>query len=108
MREDGGPFFMRPIGQEIIAYIYSCFCDNDAAKLDFISKIPTELDSDFWHFVLWDPHARKMLTSKAYARNYLAYHFGLDLKSNQLSSLKKKYTENSGGSRVSLPPPLFK
>lgn len=108
IRDEGGPFFLRPIGQEIVAYIYQHFIrQSNMAKIEAISEIPSDLNDEFWRFVLWDPHSKRMLTGKSYARNYLAYHFGIELKSNQLKSLKKRYRETSGDGKKTLPEPLF-
>lgn len=109
IRDGGGPFFLRPIGQEIIAYIYQYFShEGNNEKIEAISNIPFDLKHEFWRFVLWDPYSKKMLTSKSYARNYLAYHFGIELKGSQLISLKKRYAETSGQEERTLPEPLFK
>jgi DNA sulfur modification protein DndB len=107
-RFNGGPFYLRPIGQEIIANLYKVLLENgNVKKLNSISQIEEELNSDFWKFVLWDPYKSKMLNNKSYASNYLFYHFGVSLSKNKLSALTRNYKKNSGEQEKELPHPEF-
>jgi len=107
-RLNGGPFYLRPIGQEIIANLYKVLQENgNVKKLSLISQIKEELNSEFWKFVLWDPYKSKMINNKSYATNYLFYHFGVSLSKNRLSALKKNYKKNSGEQEKELPEAEF-
>jgi DNA sulfur modification protein DndB len=107
-RSNGGPFYLRPIGQEVIANLYKILHETgNVKKLKSIPKIKEELNSDFWKFVLWDPYKSKMLNNKSYASNYLFYHFGVSLSKNKLSALTRNYKKNSGEQEKELPHPEF-
>lgn len=104
--KEGGVFFLRPIGQEIIAKVYRRY--SDSGKSEHVKKlqlIEPKLHSDFWNYVLWDPFKNKMLTNKAYALNYLLYHLGEELSKKTIATIKSNYKKNSGDLNLSLPNP---
>lgn len=105
-RSNGGPFYLRPIGQEVIAIVYKTLSNSThKSKIHNLSKIEVQLKSSFWNYVLWNPYKGTMINNKTYASNYLLYHFGFPLQSKQLSNLKENYKKNSGEQELDLPSP---
>lgn len=110
LREDGNLFFLRPIGQEII---FSLILELEkqnllSDKIDLFNKIESDLNSEFWKFILFDPYKNRMIVNKSLAKYYLYYHFGLYLSTKQLESLKSNYRKNSGELNLELPVSLSK
>ena len=107
-RREGGSFFLRPIGQEIVAKLYKHMIDsNNRQAIERISEIEENLNSDFWKFVLWDPYKNKMINRKPYACNYLLYNFGL-LPDKKIIELRNNFKKSSGEQELELPPPRYK
>lgn len=103
-RKNGGYFYLRPIGQEVIfQLIYYLEANSLHSFIPKISDIEDKLDSKFWHYVLWDPIKKNMLKNKGYAKLYLLYHLGVELTHSQLDSLKRNYKKNSGDLQLDLP-----
>lgn len=103
-------FFLRPIGQEAIFNLIEKLRIDDVINNIYknkIKQIEGNIDSEFWHFVIYDPYKKKMLTNKSFVKYYLMYHFGLPLTSNQLKSIKDNYKKNSGDLQKDLPSPMF-
>lgn len=105
---NGGKYYMRPIGQEIIVQFYVFLKSRKQIKaFDRIKEVESDLDSDFWNYVLHNPHRKgRVVMNKANAFNYLLYNFGYDIGGN-LVRLKKDYREKSGELKLDLPPPKF-
>lgn len=104
--KDGGVFFLRPIGQEIIAKVYKEYINSGKSKhIKKLQLIEPKPNSDFWNYVLWDPFKNKMLTNKAYALNYLLYYLGEKLSKKTIATIKSNYKKNSGDLNLSLPNP---
>lgn len=104
--DNGNYFFLRPIGQEVIFKLIKSIEDENKNELKSkISSIEKELDSEFWKYVLFNPHTKRMINNKSYATNYLKYHFRLNLKPSELIRLKENYKKNSGDLELELPNP---
>ena len=105
--KNGGLFYLRPIGQEIIALFYSDLkLTGNISKFKELAKVEEYLNSPFWNYILFNPHKETILMNKSNALSYLYYQLGLGLTTNKLTSLKKSYLKNSGELKLSLPAPL--
>jgi len=102
---DGGVFYLRPIGQELIVRLYMA---SEKRDFDRIKKVEPKLNSNFWNYVLWNPHKRVMLTNGSYAYNYLKYNLGFPLKQREIERVRTNYKRNSGELELELPAPLFR
>lgn len=107
-RVGGGEFVLRPISQIAIFEILATFESLEDPLLERLKKLPLNLDSDFWHYVLWNPHKNSMLFNRSLARNYVKYNLGYKVKVHELKSLRNGYTKNSGDLELHLKKPLFK
>jgi DNA sulfur modification protein DndB len=106
--KNGGKFYLRPVGQEIIARFYDYLAKNgESSKFKSLTKLEENLKSDFWNYVLFNPHKETILMSKGKAFNYILYNFGFPLSNNQLKNLKDSYLKNSGDLKLRLPSPKF-
>ena len=107
-RKKGGPFYMRPVGQEVVARVYKRLTEEDQkVRISYLANIEENLNSEFWHFVLWDPYKEKIINDKSLASSYLLYRLGLSLPPKEVDKLANKYKKNSGGKRLTLPGPLY-
>lgn len=110
-RRHGGPFYLRPIGQELFAVVYKALID--AKRVEDIKKfaeIEEDIRSEFWLYVLWDPfkgNYGRVINSKSYARDYLFYHFSIPMDSRRVIRLKQKYIQYSANTKRDLPPRLL-
>jgi DNA sulfur modification protein DndB len=108
IRSNGGPFSLRPVGQQI-------FCDyylkmkslNRINEIEIIKEIPDDLSNTFWHNVLFDPIGQRIIGSRSYARDYLYYHLGLPLTNKQVNSLLKNYRKYTQNENAQLPAKQF-
>lgn len=107
-RKDGGAFYLRPIGQEIISILYRELKKiNELKYFKYLSEVEEELNTNFWHYVLWDPHKNKMINNKSFASKYLLYNFGFQLKQSEILTLEKNYKRNSGDLELKLNKPRY-
>lgn len=105
-RIGGGNFLLRPISQIILfEIIYSCIDDKD--QLDKLKLLPLDLNDEFWHYTLWDPHKMVMLFNRGHGRNWIKYNVGMYLRPSELKSLKDTYKKNSGDLELALPNPKY-
>lgn len=103
-RKDGGPFYLRPVGQEAIAMIYKEF-DGDTGKFSKLSEIPATITDPFWRHVMWD--GSNVLQAKSHVRDYLLYQFGVMQDEKSIGTLRTRYLKYSGETDVELPVPLY-
>jgi DNA sulfur modification protein DndB len=105
--KNGGLFYLRPIGQEIIALFYNDLkLTGNLSKFKDLAKVEEYLNSSFWNYVLFNPHTETILMNKSNALSYLYYQLGYNLPANKLSSLQKSYFKNSGDLKLNLPAPI--
>ena len=106
--ENGGLYYLRPVGQEIIALYYKYHLNNGSiSTFNKIKKVEEYLNSPFWNYILFNPHKGNILMNKGNALNYLFYNFGIDLIPSKLKSLQSSYSKNSGDLKLNLPQPLY-
>ena len=105
--DNGGLFYLRPIGQEVLAEIYKYFITTDH-KDDFkkIKQIEEYLNSDFWNHVLYNPYKESIIRNKGNAVSYVLYMLGYNIPERKLQALRTNYYKNSGDLKLSLPKPL--
>lgn len=107
-RENGGPYYLRPIGQEIIAIVYKKLIDEGhKSKIKYLASVERDLDSKFWHHVLFNPYKKTMYNKKNYGLHYFMYNFGFELTKKQIANLKQNYKKNSGELELDLPKPKY-
>lgn len=105
---NGGLFYLRPVGQEIIALYYKHLKEqNQLVKFKNVKKLPEYLEGDFWNYILYNPHKGNVLMNKGNALNYILYNFGVVLQPSKLKALKSSYYKNSGDLKLNLPAPKF-
>lgn len=108
--DSGGVFYLRPIGQEIIAQLYAYL--RDAGSLSIFQKLTQVepfLDSSFWNYVLHNPYKPgRIVMNKANALTYLMYHLGLKPSEVSMNKLRTDYKERSGDLNLPLPKPRYK
>ncbi|WP_230407009.1 DGQHR domain-containing protein [Pontibacter cellulosilyticus] len=107
--DDGGLFYLRPIGQELVALYYEYLRLENNLKFfkPSLKKVEERLDSDFWKYILFNPHTGKILMNKGIALSYLQYNLGLAIPANKLSVLRSNYKKNSGELELNLPKPKY-
>lgn len=100
-RREGGSFYLRPVGQQLLVILFKKY-RNIYNQLELVEA---NINSDFWHYILWDPHKSKVISNVNLAVKYIKYHFGLDLSDRELSQLQNSYVKNSGETKSNLPSP---
>lgn len=107
--ERGGLFFLRPIGQVLIARFYKKLLQEKKVKnFSKLQTVERYLDSDFWNYILFDPYKETIITrGETHIFNYLLYNLGYSLSENALAKLKEHYKKNSGDLKKSLPKPKY-
>lgn len=99
-RNSGGPFYLRPVAQEVIAMLYKQLQGNQLL-FKRVVDLPTSLNDNFWYHIMWD--GSHVLQAKAYIRDYVAYHFGLIQDQKQLNSLINRYRKVADDQSLELP-----
>ena len=103
-RPIGGPFSLRPVGQQIFSQFYQKMKKMDRVKeLSLFNQIPDNLNDPFWHYVLFDPIGNRIIGSTSFARDYVYYHLNLPLSNNQLLTLLKNYRKFKQDDKAELP-----
>lgn len=106
-RNEGGPFYMRPIGQKMVADLYQALDDvNQLPFMQFITQVPVDIKDAFWHFILWNPAKETVLQNESLAKAYLFYHFGLHQSNSALTAMNENYAKNTGNIRLRVGPSL--
>ncbi|PWK17188.1 DNA sulfur modification protein DndB [Arcicella aurantiaca] len=106
-RKNGGKFYLRPLGQEAFALLYSKLKkENNLEKLTKISLIEPNIENEFWHYTFWNPSKNNIINS-GLPTNYLLYHFGL-LGISSIKKLKEGYIKNSGNIKHDIPEIIIK
>ncbi|MBK7649443.1 MAG: DGQHR domain-containing protein [Flammeovirgaceae bacterium] len=104
----GGLFYMRPLGQEIIALFYMQLkFENNLSKFSQIKKVEACLESDLWNYILYNPHKGNVLMNKGNAFNYLLYNLGFPIQKSKLKLVESSYYKNSGDLKLNLPKPKY-
>lgn len=104
----GGVYFLRPVGQEIAAMFYKhLLSQGKVSKFEELKKVESYLESDFWNFILFNPHKGNILMNKGNALTYLLYNLGYPLTSSKLNPVKNSYLKNSGDLKLILPDPAY-
>jgi len=107
IRNNGGPFSLRPVGQSIYKDFYQKAASSKTINLTDIKVVPDDLSNEFWHYVLWDPVSESITGTEAYARNYLYYHLGIPLSKQQEAALLKSYRKYHNDEKAKLPKRKF-
>lgn len=106
--EKGGVYYLRPIGQEIICMYYRILkLENKISSFQKLKKLENYLESDFWNYVLFNPHKGNVIMNKGIALTYILYNLGHKVEDAKLNQLKNSYLKNSGDLKLALPKPLF-
>ena len=106
-RNDGGPFYLRPIGQKIVADLYQALDENGQLNfIQFITEISADIKDKFWNFILWNPVKETVLQNEALAKSYLFYHFGLSQTKVALTAMNENYAKNAGDTKLRVGPSL--
>ncbi|AMR28256.1 hypothetical protein A0257_14945 [Hymenobacter psoromatis] len=106
-RNDGGPFYLRPIGQKIVADLYQALDEsNQLHFMQFIAEVPVDIKDEFWRFILWNPTKETVLQNESLARAYLFYHFGLHQSKTVLAGMNANYAKNAGDIKLRVGPSL--
>ncbi|WP_338872099.1 DNA sulfur modification protein DndB [Spirosoma sp. SC4-14] len=103
-RDNGGPFYLRPVGQEVIAMLYVQL-QNEPNIFARISNIPASITDPFWLFVMWD--GTNVIQAKSHIRDYLFYQFGYLNDPKKISTLKRNYRKYANDETVELPMAQF-
>lgn len=108
IRANGGPFSLRPIGQQIFGEFYLKMKDlNRLADIRIIQNIPDDISDQFWHNILFDPIGIRIIGSKSFARDYIFYHLNLPLTPAQIASLVRNYRKSTQDNNAELPARLI-
>jgi DNA sulfur modification protein DndB len=106
--ENGGLYYLRPVGQEMIAMYYKFLkMEGKLSKFNELKKVDGYLESDFWNYILFNPHKGNVLMNKGNALTYLLYNLGYPIVPSKLNQVKTSYFKNSGDLKLSLPKPQF-
>lgn len=107
--DSGGLFYLRPIGQELLATFYK-YLKTKGKVVDFkqIQKIEGYLNSDFWNYILFNPHKETLYMSKGNAFNYILYNLGYPLPPSKVNAIRTAYFKNSGGLKYPSAPRYIK
>lgn len=105
-RDNGGPWSLRPIGQQIFVEFY-LKVRSLGQNVNLIERIPENLNDAFWHYILWNPQANTMTGTKAFARDYIYYHLGIPLTASQLTGLKSNYKKFRKDDTAALPASMY-
>lgn len=103
----GGLFYLKPIGQELLANFYKYLLANDKTP-DFkvISSIESNLDSDLWNFILFNPYKGTIIMNKGNGLNYLLYNLGYPVAQSKIKAFSTSYYKNSGNLKA-VPKPKY-
>ena len=102
-RNEGGPFYLRPIGQKVVADLYQALTESKQLDfIQFITEIPADIKDGFWRFILWNPFKETVLQNESLAKSYLFYHFGLSQSKTALAALNKNYAKNAGDAKLKI------
>ena len=99
-RNDGGPFYLRPVAQEVIAMLYLKMKDDPDAFAR-VAELPVSITDPFWQFIMWD--GTGVIQAKTYIRDYLFYQFGYIDDAKRLGELTRKYRKYANDENVELP-----
>ena len=106
-RSEGGPFYLRPIGQQIVADLYQALRISDQlSNMELITKIPANIEDPFWKFILWNPTKETVLQNESLAKSYLFYHFGLQQSKATIIAMHENYGKNAGDAKLKVGPSL--
>lgn len=107
LRGTGGPFSLRPIGQQLFCDFYLKLKElNRLSEIHIISNVPDDLTNEFWHFVLYNPIQETIMRNRSYARDYLFYMLGLPLTIKNKNRLLENYRKLKQNTDIELPRPL--
>lgn len=107
LRGPGGPFSLRPIGQQLFCDFYLKLKElNRLSETHIISNVPDDLTNEFWHFVLYNPIQETIMRNRSYARDYLFYMLGLPITSTNKNRLLENYRKFKQNTDIELPRPL--
>jgi DNA sulfur modification protein DndB len=108
-RDNGGPFSLRPLGQQIFAeYYLKMKTLNRLNNLNIINIIPDDISNEFWHDILFDPIGKRILGSKSFIRDYIYYHLNLPLSAKQNEALLSNYRKYKRDQTMFLPNKLIR
>lgn len=108
VRDDGGPFSLRPIGQQIFGeYYIKMKLLNRLNEIDIISIIPDNIANEFWRDILFDPIGQRIIGSRSFIRDYIYYHLNVPLTLKQEQSLKSNYKRCKHDDNAILPTRLI-
>jgi len=104
----GGLFYLRPVGQEMIALFYKQLkLEKKLSKFSQLKKVEEYLESDLWNYILFNPHKGNVLMNKGNALTYLLYNLGYLIQKSRLKQVKSSYFKNSGDLKLDLPVPKY-
>ncbi|MCF8368071.1 MAG: DGQHR domain-containing protein [Bacteroidales bacterium] len=107
--EKGGLYYLRPVGQEMIAMYYQYLkLNNNIKRFKDINKVEDYLNSPFWNYILFNPHKGNIIMNRGNALSYMLYNLGFSVSPSKLERVKTSYFKNSGDLKLSLQRPQYK
>lgn len=104
-RRKGGEYYIRPIGQLILASIYKTLAiDNkNTTDLNRLTNLPASLLDSYWAHVLYNPVEKKMKMSQGFARSVVCYSLGILLSEKERAKILGKYRELHEDQTIEIP-----
>jgi DNA sulfur modification protein DndB len=107
-RNMGGPFSLRPLGQQVFCEFYLKMKSlNRLNEINIINTIPDDISNEFWHNILFDPIGQRIVGSKSFVRDYIFYHLNLPLTAKQQAALLRNYRKYKQNENAILPNKLI-
>lgn len=108
IRNTGGPFSLRPIGQQVFCEFYLKMKSlNRLNELNIIKIIPDDISNEFWHNILFDPIGQRIVGNKSFVRDYIFYHLNLPMTEKQHAALLRNYKKYNQNENAVLPNKLI-
>lgn len=107
-RNTGGPFSLRPLGQQVFCEFYLKMKSlNRLNEINIINTIPDDISNEFWHNILFDPIGQRIVGSKSFVRDYIFYHLNIPLTAKQQAALLRNYKKYKQNENAILPDKLI-
>jgi DNA sulfur modification protein DndB len=107
-RNTGGPFSLRPLGQQVFCEFYLKMKSlNRLNEINIIKIIPDDISNEFWHNILYDPIGQRIVGIKSFVRDYIFYHLDLPLTIKQQAALLRNYKKYKQNENAILPAKLI-